>query len=365
MNTSSPSTLNSIDEVDEDWLRSALSTSIQNAIPPIDSFTRYAIGAGTVGDTQRVEINYASGPESAPRSVILKFHSSDPQSREQSAQGGVHVREIETYQALAKSGACQTPRLFFASGDETHMNLVLEDLSKVTDPGDQLVGCSIAQAGDVIDQLASLHRYYCPIFSAAKAPWMLSMEDMADNWIDGIRAGAASAADRFQDAFDESAYQQINICAQIADRWYRREAAGLTLTHGDPRVDNVLFDRHDGEAGAYLLDWQLTGQRSAMYDVAYFLTSSLRIEDRRTAEQILLQRYYSGVFDSGLFASEQDAMREYEIHIVANLLLSILSIVALPNTSENTTLIQTLLRRTLAALDDHGGAETLAGRITQ
>ena len=360
-----PSTLNNIDLVDEEWLQSALSASFQNVVPQIDSFTRYAIGAGTVGDTQRVEINYASDPGSAPRSVILKFHSSDAQSRQQSAASGVHVREIQTYHALAQSKACQTPRLFFASGDESHMNLVLEDLSQVTVPGDQLAGCSIGQAGEVIDQLASLHGFYHPVFSKKKSPWMLSMEDMADNWVDGIRAGAASAASRFQNTFDQTAYQQLNMCAEIADHWYRREAAGLTLTHGDPRVDNILFGRQDSHSGAYLLDWQLTGLRSAMYDVAYFLTSSLCIEERRAAEPMLLQKYISGISESGLFASEEEAMHEYEIHIVAILMLSTLSIVALPSTPENTTLIETLLKRNLAALEDHGGAETLAARIAQ
>ena len=52
-----------------------------------------------------------------------------------------------------------------------------------------------------------------------------------------------------------------------------------TLVHGDPQLDNLLFE---GEgAGAKLIDWQFAGSGCGIIDLGYFLISSFSPEMRR------------------------------------------------------------------------------------
>ncbi len=43
------------------------------------------------------------------------------------------------------------------------------------------------------------------------------------------------------------------------------------MIHGDPRADNVLFERlADGQTRACLIDWQTVRSGDPQYDLAYF-----------------------------------------------------------------------------------------------
>ena len=70
-------------------------------------------------------------------------------------------------------------------------------------------------------------------------------------------------------------------------------AAGpQTLTHGDFRLENMFF----GGAGTddfTVIDWQTSGLiGNGVYDVAYFMVSSVPTEVRRRIEREALQEYH-------------------------------------------------------------------------
>jgi hypothetical protein len=69
-----------------------------------------------------------------------------------------------------------------------------------------------------------------------------------------------------------------------------------TLAHGDYRLDNMFFAERD----IALCDWQLVCRARGPYDLAYFTTQSLNVDDRRAWESELLARYERGLAAGGV-----------------------------------------------------------------
>jgi len=65
-----------------------------------------------------------------------------------------------------------------------------------------------------------------------------------------------------------------------------------TLIHGDAHIANSYVTA-DGVPG--FLDWQLAGRYASVSDVAYYLITSLSIEDRRRSEKTLLRQYHEAL----------------------------------------------------------------------
>ena len=73
-----------------------------------------------------------------------------------------------------------------------------------------------------------------------------------------------------------------------------------TLIHADLHLDNVIFDGRGNARSAVVLDWQTACIGSPAWDVALFLFDSLSIDDRRAAENALLQRYATLLAEHGV-----------------------------------------------------------------
>mmetsp|Transcript_2210 Transcript_2210/g.4541 ORF Transcript_2210/g.4541 Transcript_2210/m.4541 type:complete len:200 (+) Transcript_2210:298-897(+) len=67
----------------------------------------------------------------------------------------------------------------------------------------------------------------------------------------------------------------------------RLDTTGQTLVHMDARGGNVFV--RDGECCLY--DWQNVSRGNGCLDLAYFLASSLTVQDRRATEQALVSLY--------------------------------------------------------------------------
>ena len=82
-----------------------------------------------------------------------------------------------------------------------------------------------------------------------------------------------------------------------------------TMTHGDWRADNLLFEP-DGSVAA--LDFQLIGTGRGTYDLAYFITQSLDRADAAEHERNLFDRWRSAVEAAGVPAADNsNAWEDY------------------------------------------------------
>ena len=357
-----PPALKRIADISPGWIEDVLRASGLGSVA-VSAVELEPIGAGNASDTKRVLIDYAEHALGAPTSLVCKFHPDDDQRRMGMEAGGTFDREIGSFRAIAARDACRIPLAYLLAHDGGNFNLVMEDLSSRAVLGDQIAGCAPDEAAAVLVEMGRLHRAFAGSTEADASDWMMRMSTLADHFGAEILRGAEVAEDRFGDRLSGAAYTMIRECAELADAWFRVPSSRLTLTHGDLRVDNVLFERPAGRAEAILIDWQLTGLRNPMWDVAYFLASSLKIEDRRRHERKLLVRYLETLGDAIPGFDEAQAIADCRLYMIASLAINILSTAVLPRDPSVDALILTLLERARAAADDWDALQAVRGVI--
>lgn len=347
--TLAPAVLDLTDEIDPVWLATVLEPSFPGIA--IAAITARPIGAGNVSDTVHLAIDYAHRPDGAPDAVVAKFRPRAPEVHQHGLNSGAYHREIGAYRAISERSACRIPTLFHVDGDETNINLIIEDLTAAM-AGSQVAGCGMPEAAAVLRELALLHATFTPLDDATAPAWPIRMGDVADYWAGLAARGSALAQQRYIGRLSAADLETVAAGADVARDWFLLPQSRLTLTHGDPRVDNVLFERTPAGVGAVLLDWQVTGLRNPMYDVGYFLSGSIDVEDRRRHENELLAGYLDAFASVTAGYSTQEATEDLRTQILSGLLITTAAIAVLPDVEAVNTLILALLERNCAAAQD-------------
>lgn len=349
--TMTPPLLEAIEQIDVAWLDAALAARHPGA--RVASFTTRPIGAGNVSDTVVVDLTYDHRPDGAPDAVVAKFRPQDDAVHAHGLASGAYHREIGAYRTIAGTGRTRVPELFHVAGDETNINLVVEDLTSAT-PGDQVAGCGIDAAHAVLTELAGLHAGF-PTTDDTAPDWPIRLRDVADYWTDKMRTGAQQAAERFTGVLSDDDLAAVADGAELVHAWHLLPHRRQSLTHGDPRVDNVLFEQVDGATRAVLIDWQVCGVRNPMYDVGYFLSGSIEVDDRRAHEDALLAHYVERYDAAAAEPYPLDEAREdFRVQVMSGLIITTAAIAVLPDNDVVNTLILALLRRNCAAVNDWG-----------
>jgi aminoglycoside phosphotransferase (APT) family kinase protein len=182
--------------------------------------------------------------------------------------------------------------------------------------------------------------------------WPIRMADAADYWTSVIERGAATALERYRGRLSDAELEIIAAAGELVRPWHLMPQSRLSLTHGDPRVDNVLFEPIDGGWGAVLIDWQVIGLRNPMYDVGYFLSGSLTVPDRRAHEQRLLEHYLNEFAVAGPTYPSAEALEDYRTQVMSGLMITTGAIAVLPDVEPVNRLILALLERNCAAVSD-------------
>ena len=342
-----PALLERLDQIDADWLNSVMRAAGYGDAR-VARFATKAIGNGNVSDTIRVDMIYVS-PTAAPSSIVCKFRSSDPAAHAHGISSGSYFREYGSYGLIGQS--CRTPRLYWLDGATDNINLVMEDLTGSARAGDQIAGCGPEDARAVVVELAKLHRSFYPMSREQAPAWAMTMAGAADYWSAAINRALpvirAEVAGRL--AAEEMAI--VEAAGAAAYDWYCLPMMRGTLTHGDPRVDNILFidGQEPGAVEAVLIDWQLTGWRNPMHDLGYFLSGSMTVEDRRSHERALLEMYSDII---GPDYSFEEITIDYRVQLLAGLMTTIACYGLLPLTPAFDALLIALLKRNLAAAAD-------------
>ena len=155
---------------------------------------------------------------------------------------------------------------------------------------------TVDQAAESLEQLAHLHAatwMHTVGSSGWLAPRLFSytvargVADIRTNFESTIGVGVPESvrdADRLY-----SAYEAVASDAAKATPW--------AVIHGDPHIGNLFLN---ATGRPTFLDWQLV-QRGPWYlDVGYHLASSLSVEQRRQAEEELVEHYLDHLAGSGI-----------------------------------------------------------------
>ena len=106
-------------------------------------FAAEPVGTGQMGRCVRFRLELAGEAAGAPHSLVGKFPSLDPLSRQTGVQLRNYAREIYFYRELAARIPIAKPRCYYGeiAGEGPEFALILEDLAPARQ-GDQLAGCS-------------------------------------------------------------------------------------------------------------------------------------------------------------------------------------------------------------------------------
>lgn len=324
-------------------------------------------GTGFTGDTVRLTLGY-EGTTGAPTTVIAKFPTQDRQTRGMLEQFDAYAREIEFYRRFAHRMPCPIPAYLGADFDRKGARKTGPVMSRVVDALPDRVQLLITS--DVTKFMRATTRRYALLIEDLGADSVV--HDMtAPPEFDRL-AGALSALASVHAAYwgdtsiegDEvfrpiitttpGLYQTVGRkrCLALAEErwsdWFTAEHVAivrdaldrfpadvarlnekLTLIHGDPRSDNILYCS-DGEV--VLIDWALIGHAHPGFDVGYLLSSSLSPEqvDQRTA---LVAGYEAAMAGHGIDIDHLDLRAAVDSTYRALAVQQLMSIAVLNNES--------------------------------
>lgn len=350
-----PALLSSPDQITPQWVQAVLQHAGISA-PRVSLLNTKPIGHGNLSATVRTEITYNANAADAVRSVVAKLTSGIGQAVEIAAAHDVYRRECEVYGFLGTEPPLNTPRCYWRNvgPDGRTINLVLEDLSERTRPGDQIMGCTVSEAEAVAAELTSLHAAFWNDPRLNGADWLYNRAAVVDAAAETNTRAAAAFRERFSGRTDPGVLDAIDCVVADLRRHFAAIPPGRTLVHGEPRVDNVLFE--DGQDGlkAWLIDWQFADHGSPMFDLAYFLAGSLLVEDRRTIDQQLVARSHAAISAVDPAYSLEQARAEFAGSLPLALYFTVGAVLAMPPSEHGDKLLLTLAERNVAALRDWG-----------
>ncbi|HEY4608731.1 MAG TPA: phosphotransferase, partial [Ilumatobacteraceae bacterium] len=268
------------------------------------------IGDGLVGMNIRLELE---SDGSVPGSLIAKLPSPDPTSRATGIALRNYEREVYFYLELAPTVDIRVARCYhaeweFATGD---FIILMEDLTPARQ-GNQLTGCDADQARTAVLELAKLHgpRWGDP--TLADIEWLSRRGES-----DGHQLGAlwAMFLPGFFDTYDR--YLSVDARAVIERfgaaivGWANHRDPPNTVTHGDYRLDNLMFGTAEGGPPIAAVDWQTPGHGLGITDVSYFLGAGVVPEERRRLERDLVDQYGEALADYGVPVDAEGMWQQY------------------------------------------------------
>jgi hypothetical protein len=307
-----------VDGVDATWMTEALRAAGVLGEGHVASLRREPCGTGQLADSYRFSLDY-DGPGAGPATVVGKFPSDDPASRDFGRRSGYYRNEIRFYEQIATTLpiAVPTPLHAALAPDETEFVLVMDDLSPARIV-DQLVGCTVDEAAAALEQIAVVHAGSWQRADLAAVDWLGGTVASFQSVTDAFPGLTESFADTYGDLVPSA---DIDEAAQLNEHlgaWKAILATPQCLWHSDLRADNLMFDAEDGRRPVVLLDWQGVGYGRGTIDVAYLLGTSLPSDRRRDHERDLVATYHAALAAHGVegYSGEQcwDDYRLAAIH---------------------------------------------------
>jgi thiamine kinase-like enzyme len=136
----------------------------------------------------------------------------------------------------------------------------------------------------------------------------------------------------------------------------------LTVVHGDFRMDNLFFGTRPGDRAVAAVDWQGILRAKAVQDLAYLLSGSVPIEDRRTHERDLIARWHDTLVEGGVTDYSMDqAWEDYRRAVLYGWTIAVVIAGTLdPSNERGKAWMSEYVKRSVAAIEDHDLVPLLA-----
>jgi len=339
-------------EVTRDWLSAVLGVDVSAA-------TVTPVGTGQTGATYRVTLSYAEAID-LPPTLIVKLPSQDEAVRERVALG--YKSEHAFYTEVADTLALPLPRCYYCEIDRGGADFVmlLADLAPAVQ-GDQLAGCTLAEARLAAGALAGLHgpRWCDPAWLTFTGATMPRPDaDFARGLGDLAVMAADTTLGKLGDRMSAQDRETLTETAALVGRWLLVEPERFSLLHGDYRLDNLLFD--PDRTRVTVVDWQTLTVGLPARDLAYFCGTSLVPELRAAAERELVEQYHHELVGHGVDDYDvETCWADYRLGMPQITLITTFGFAFSAATERGDDMVLTMLERGCRAIRELGTLELI------
>jgi aminoglycoside/choline kinase family phosphotransferase len=329
------------------WLTIALTESgVLDGTRVVDA-TFESIGTGQMCDCVRLEILY-DRPTNSPSTIVAKLPAADETSRATAKALRSYENEVRFYQQLAPELPIRTPQAYYADIDvgSASFVLLLEDLAPARQ-GDQLRGCSPAQALIALQELVKLHAARWGDQTLVDIEWLHGDKTANQQFLAAFLPGLWEGfRNRYATDLSDDVMHAGTILFSKIDAYLMADSGPSTVVHGDYRLDNLLFDPAPGGVPVAVVDWQMCTDGPAMNDVAYFIGAGLGVDDRRSAEADLVHAYHAGLSAAGIsdYAFDQ-CWHQYRRGAWSGLIMAVAASMLVERTARGDQMFLTMAER--------------------
>src|SRR6478752_3550160 len=290
----------SIEDLTPAYLTDALGADVVAAtVEPV------GVGVGLIGQLYRVTPSYADGA-TGPVSVIAKLPGATEESRFVAMVLNMYQKECGFYREIAVRALARLNATWWEHPDLLASPYV-RPLNESPFPE------AVAMSYD--------------------AAWPIALEAYGSMMPDDVRAFGA----RYSSLFPW-------FCDRLCE-------SPVTLTHGDWRGDNLFFTG-DPEVPLVAVDWQLISVAKGVKDFTYFVTQSLRVDDRAAHEEGLLRIWLDQLRADGVGGYEFDqAWDDYRLSVAWAFVYPVIATSTLDaSDARGAELTRSMLERSIAAI---------------
>jgi len=341
------------DEVTASWLSDVLRTGV-------DAVDVSPIGTGQTGATYRVAVRYGSDA-GLPGSFVVKLPAQDEAVRDRVALS--YRSEHAFYTEVADTVAVPLARCYHcAIADEgAQFVLLLADMAPA-EQGDQILGCTPAQAHLAVTALAGLHgpRFNDPAWLSFTGTVMPKPDEATARGLGDITGVAAQTTlEKLGPRMDPADRATVSESAALIGDWLWNAPPRFSLLHGDYRLDNLLFD--PDHTRVTVVDWQTLAVGLPARDLAYFIATSLPADERAAHERDLVAAYHRALTGYGVSGYDvETCWQDYRLGMLQVPLISTLGHAFSAATERGDEMALTMLTRGSRAIRELGSLELIS-----
>ena len=358
-------------EISAQWMEQALASGGAAEAAAIEAVEVEVLDAANgMGTLCRCRLTGAGGKVPTPASVMVKLPGNlGPAFRWFSRWFATARREYSFYRHFAAKAPVRSPVLHYADFDERTQEsvLVMEDLHGM-ETVSQATGVGPERALAAVAAIARFHGRFGenPAADAAVAAHCGEFENARQRRIlqTVYMLALPVVLQRFGECFSpETRRLAIEFGPRIDAHLAHVVKDRPRLLHGDFRCENLMFG-NEGPDDLALIDWQGFGIGCGMYDIGYFLGSSVATEDRRRIEREAIETYHAIVCGMGMKDYTLDeCWRSYRQNILGGLILYVMGAgTVAADDAQRLQAAGASLCRVLAAIEDLGSGEFLPDR---
>ncbi len=321
------------------------------------------IGEGQVGMNLRYALS--SSDASVPKSVVVKMASPDPTSRATGISLRNYEREVKFYKEIVDTIDVRSPQCWFADwhpegGD---IAIVLEDMAPC-EQGDQIRACGIDHARLAVDQLVKMQgpRWNDP--TLADIDWLQRRDandvERLSGLLNMVKPGfMAVYADIIREEIGEEGLGFIDTMASNIEGYVQGKGEAFSITHGDFRLDNLLFATESGGVPCAVVDWQTPGHGNGMADLAYFIGAGLLPDERRQYEWELVDQYIAGIEAYGHSVDHDWVKWHYRREAISGVIMAVIASQIVGRTERGDKMFEVMATRHILQGLDNGALSLL------